>query len=158
MVREMNILIIYYSSYGNTQRIAEAIAETLKDKGSVRLILADKVNHAELQRSDLVIVGSPIYRHNSVGAVKALLEGAPHDLLQGIKVAAFDIRHRMAKWESSSKERKIEKDLHKYGVNLIVPSESFFVAGSTGPLEEGELERAKEWAMFVSEHVDVQGI
>ncbi len=158
MVRDLNILIIYYSSFGNTQRIAEAIAETLKDKGSIRLILADKVNHAELQRADLVIVGSPIYRHSSIGAVKVLLEGVPHDLLRGIKVAAFDTRHGMAKWESSSKERKIEKDLHKYGVNLIVPPESFFVAGRTGPLEEGELERVKEWAAFIVEHVDVHGI
>ncbi len=154
----MNILIIYYSSFGNTQRIAEAIAETLRDKGSIRLILADKVNHAELQRADLVIVGSPIYRHNSIGAVKALLEGAPHDSLQGIKVAAFDTRHRMAIGGSRSTERKITKDLQKHGVNLIVPPESFFVAGRTGPLEDGELERAKEWATFIVEHVDVHSI
>ncbi len=151
----MNIFIIYYSSFGNTQRIAEAIAETLKDKGSIRLILADKVSHAELQRADLVIIGSPIYRHNSLGAVKDLLKGVSHDLISGIKVAAFDIRRRMAVRDSDSTERKTTGDLHKLGVNLVVPPESFFVAGSTGPLEEGELERAKEWATFIAEHVDV---
>ncbi len=151
----MNILIIYYSGFGNTQRIAEAIAEALRDKGSIRLIFADKVNHAELQRADLVIVGSPIYRHNSIGAVKALLKGAPHDLLQDIKVAAFDIRRRMAVRDSDSTERKMTEEFHKHGVNLVVPPESFFVAGSKGPLEEGELERAKEWATFIAGHVDI---
>ncbi len=154
----MNILIIYHSSFGNTQLIAETIAETLRDEGSIRLILADKLNDAELQRADLVIVGSPIYRHSSIGAVKALLKDVPHDLIRGIKVAAFDIHHRMAIRGPDTTESEITKDLQKYGVNLVVPPESFFVVGHKGPLEEGETERAKEWATFIARHVDVHDI
>jgi flavodoxin len=154
----MNILIIYYSSFGNTQLIAESIAETLRDKGYIRLIMADKLNHAELQQADLVIVGSPIYRHSSIDAVKALLKEVPDDLIHSIKVAAFDVHHRMARGKSGSTERKITEDFQKDGVNMVVPPESFFVVGHTGPLEEGEIERAKEWAMFIAKHVDVHSI
>jgi flavodoxin len=154
----MNILIIYYSRFGNTQSIAETIAETLDDKGSVRLILADKLNNTELQRADLVIVGTPIYRHSSIGALKALLKNIPNDVMRSKKVAAFDIHNRMATRTSDSRDRKIKKDLQKYGVSLVVPPESFFVVGNTGPLQEGEKERAKKWATFIAEHVDIRSI
>lgn len=40
----------------------------------------------------------------------------------------------------------IAKKLRKNGVNLIKPPEGFLVTGEEGPLKEGELERAADWA------------
>jgi len=37
----------------------------------------------------------------------------------------------------------------KFGGQLVVPAESFFVVGREGPLEEGEEERAKQWARAI---------
>jgi hypothetical protein len=34
----------------------------------------------------------------------------------------------------------------KKGGELIAPPEGFFVQGTEGPLKEGELERASDWA------------
>jgi flavodoxin I len=36
--------------------------------------------------------------------------------------------------------------LEKKGGELVVPAEGFYVADTEGPLLEGELERAAEWA------------
>lgn len=40
----------------------------------------------------------------------------------------------------------IAKRFVKKGGDLAVPPEGFFVAGTEGPLKEGELERAADWA------------
>ena len=40
----------------------------------------------------------------------------------------------------------IAKRLAKKAGELVVPPKGFFVAGTEGPLKEGELERAVDWA------------
>jgi len=36
--------------------------------------------------------------------------------------------------------------LRKKGAELVVPSVGFYVIGQEGPLKQGELERAADWA------------
>ena len=43
--------------------------------------------------------------------------------------------------------------LRRHGYGLVVEPESFFVEGTPGPLEEGELERAKEWGRTLANEV-----
>jgi hypothetical protein len=42
--------------------------------------------------------------------------------------------------------RRIANRLKKCGGKLVVPPERFFVEGTEGPLKEGEVERAADWA------------
>ena len=42
--------------------------------------------------------------------------------------------------------KPIADRLQKRGGVLVVPPEGFYVEGTEGPLQEGELERASEWA------------
>jgi flavodoxin len=42
--------------------------------------------------------------------------------------------------------KPIADKLKKKGGKLVLPPEGFFVQGSEGPLKEGEVERAAEWA------------
>ena len=42
--------------------------------------------------------------------------------------------------------KPISDRLKKKGGELIIPPEGFFVEGIEGPLKEGELERAADWA------------
>jgi flavodoxin I len=43
----------------------------------------------------------------------------------------------------------IAAKLQKKGGTLAAPPEGFFVGGTEGPLKEGELERAAQWARRV---------
>jgi hypothetical protein len=45
--------------------------------------------------------------------------------------------------------KPISKGLGKKGGEAVVPPEGFFVEGMEGPLMEGELGRAEEWARTI---------
>ena len=42
--------------------------------------------------------------------------------------------------------RRITSQLVKAGASLVVPPEGFYVQDTEGPLKNGELERASDWA------------
>jgi flavodoxin len=72
--------------------------------------------------------------------------------LKDIKVAAFDTRvtSKFAKIFGNAAGRMAGR-LTKKGGDLVVPAEGFFVTGTKGPLKEGELERAANWAKEILE-------
>ena len=43
----------------------------------------------------------------------------------------------------------IADKLEKKGGSLIIPPEGFFVKDSEGPLKDGEIERAVDWAKLI---------
>ncbi len=143
---KMNTLIIYDSTFGNTAQVAQAMAGTLGEHGTVRIVRADEAGLPEMKEIDLLLVGGPTQRHGLSPAIQALLERLPRRTLHGSGAAAFDTRYHMAAWESGSAAHRIASRLKRTGATLLVEPESFFVAEREGPLEEGELERAARWA------------
>ncbi len=119
----MNTLIIYDSAFGNTKQIADTIAETLRKYSSVQVLSVAEADIIELTGLDFLIVGSPTRKHTLTNEMRTLLEGMLGGSLQGLAAATFDTRYRMSEWP-----------------------ESFFVLSVDGPLEDGERERAVDWA------------
>lgn len=146
----MKALIIYDSVYGNTEKIARAIAEAITPSGEVKVLRAGEANPSELESIDLLIVGSPTHGGRPTPAVQNLLNKVPK--LQDIKVAAFDTRipTKLVRVFGYAAGR-IAGHLKKKGGVLIVSPEGFFVTGGQGPLKEGELERAAAWAKGILE-------
>jgi flavodoxin len=142
----MNALILYDSTYGNTESIATAIAEALAERGTVGLMRVSKAQATDLEGTDLLLLGCPTQRRRPTDAIRAFLGTLPRSTLNRIRVAAFDTRYRKPRLITGSAATAIAKGLRKAGASLLVPAESFFVMGREGPLEEGELERAAEWA------------
>lgn len=152
----MNTLVIYDSRFGNTEQIARAIADKLKDHGLVIVVPASEAGSFELKEADLVIIGGPTQQHGVSPAMRVFLEGMSHRSLYGLGVAAFDTRYHMAAWKSGSAASKIASRLKRAGATLVLPAESFFVTEREGPLEEGELERAVHWAEQVYEQFEAE--
>jgi flavodoxin len=143
----MNTLVIYDSTFGNTEKIARAIADRLGEHGTVSLVRAVEAGSLELKEADLLVVGCPIHRQRMTEAVEAFLENIPRRALKGWAAAAFDTRYRLNWFLSKfTAAREIASKLKRTGATLIVPPEGFIVTGREGPLEEGELKRAVEWA------------
>jgi len=141
----MKALIVYDSVYGNTEKIARAIAEAITPSGEVKVLRAGEANPSDLESTELLIVGSPTHGGRPTPPIKDLLNKAPK--LQGINVAAFDTRI-MTKLVGvfGYAAGRIANNLKKKGGTLIASPEGFFVTGGQGPLKEGELERAAAWA------------
>jgi flavodoxin len=151
----MKALVVYYSKFGNTQKVAEAIAGTLGSGGTARTVPMDEMAISDLAGSDLVVMGSPTHRMNLPEAVRPLLANLPKRTLGRTSVAAFDTSYKMSSWLARfTAARKLDKGLRKLGGKRIVPPETFHVVDSEGPLYDGEIERAQGWAGSILDQLD----
>jgi flavodoxin I len=148
----MKALIVYDSVYGNTEKIARAIAEAISPSGEVKVVQAGEASPSELESIDLLIVGSPTHGGRPTPAIQDLINKMPQPSLQGINVAAFDTRipTKLVRVFGYAAGR-IAGNLKKKGGTLVASPEGFFVTASKGPLKEGELERAAGWAKGILE-------
>lgn len=146
-------LVLYDSVFGNTEKIAEAIGEAIE--GS-KVIKITEVSKEDLENLRILFVGSPTRAFNPTPATMNFLKGLRPDGLSGVKAASFDTRiPNDEKTPGFLKlliklfgyaDTKIAKALVKAGAELAIESEGFAVSGTEGPLIEGELERAQDWA------------
>lgn len=145
----MNILVIYDSTYGTTEQVAQAIVDALGGRASVRLMRVNKVQHSDLEDVDLLVLGCPTHRRKPTHAVSAFLDCVSKRSLEGISAAAFDTRYRRPRLLTGSAATTVAKSLRKAGADVGAPAESFFVASREGPLEPGESDRAADWALRI---------
>ena len=143
----MKALVVYDSAFGNTEKIARAIAGALGPAGEVKSLRPAEVDPAELGSVDLLVVGSPVQGGRATKAVQALLDGIAANSLTSVRVAAFDTRmkHFVAKLFGYAADR-LARSLQGKGGRLAAPPEGFIVLGREGPLAEGEAGRAAVWA------------
>lgn len=147
----MNALVVFDSQYGNTQRIAQAIAEALRAFGPARALRADLVQPADLQGVDTLVVGSPTQGWRPTRPIRSFLAEIAPTRLQGMAIACFDTRFARPRWLTGSAAAEMAKGLQQAGVSLAVPPESFFVKASEGPLQADELDRAATWARVLAQ-------
>lgn len=93
------VLVVYYSQTGNTEKMAEIIAEALKTK-SVDTTLK-KVKDAtpeDFKAADGIIIGSPTYYGSMAAEIKSLLDESVkfHGRLDGKVGAAFSTSANIA--------------------------------------------------------------
>jgi flavodoxin len=148
----MKSLVIYASTSGNTQRIAETIADALRARGGVELMSADDAPTV-LPAADLVLIGGPTERHTLTEPMVRFLDRLAPESFQGIAIAAFDTRLRWPRLLSGSAADEIAKRLRAAGARLIARPESFIVSMKP-ELEPGEIDRAAVWATQVADAVE----
>jgi flavodoxin len=145
----MKSLVIYGSYFGNTEKIAQAIALQLNTEA----VNVKEFKKEMLKDIDLLLVGSPTRAFRPIDSINEFLDELPN--LEGIKVAAFDTRINvdiinskllkfLAKIFGYAAEPMLKK-LEKKGGKKVLEAVGFYVKDSEGPLLDGELERAKEW-------------
>ena len=154
----MKALVIYDSYFGNTERIAQAIGNALGSQQDVEILRVGNLKPEQLTGLELLIVGSPTRGFRPTRAITNLLRSIPTNGLSGVKVAAFDTRFsadmgpailRFLAGLFGYAAKPIANRLQKKGGKLTLPAEGFLVEGAEGPLKEGELERAADWARQV---------
>jgi flavodoxin I len=148
----MKAVIVYDSVYGNTEKIARAIAEAITPSNEVKVVRAGEASASELASINLLIVGSPTHGGRPTPPVQDFLKKVPELSLKGVNVAAFDTRSqaKLARVFGNAAGR-ISRNLKKKGGTPIASPEGFLVTGTKGPLKEGELERAAAWAKGILE-------
>ncbi|MFW6135787.1 MAG: flavodoxin family protein [Chloroflexota bacterium] len=154
-------LVVYDSVFGNTEQIAQAIGDALGSSEDVETLRVTDAQPEALTTVDVLIVGSPTRGFQPTPATKNLLKRIPAGGLEAVRVAAFDTRFAVEEMDSAILSflvrlfgyaaKPIADRLRKKGGTLAVPPEGFIVEGTEGPLRDGELERAANWARRVVE-------
>lgn len=130
-------LVVYDSMYGNTEKIAKALAVGLRSGGVDSTVAKlDSIQVNEVTDVNLLCVGSPTHAWNASKSMKEFLDRLKSvEGLKGKKAFAFDTK---MKSRLAGKARdNIEKDLKTLGFSIVKPSESAIVNGREGPLEDG---------------------
>jgi flavodoxin I len=141
----MKALVVYDTTYSNTEKIAKAIGAALT--GDVKVLRAAEANTADFASFDLIVIGSPTYGGRPMPSIADLMNKISESAIKGKNVAAFDTRitSKIVKLFGFAADR-IAKNLKDKGANLVAPAEAFYVMGKEGPLKDGEPERAAAWA------------
>ena len=162
----MRALVVFESMFGNTKAIAEAIAEGLGETLETESV---EVGHApvSLLGYDLLIVGGPTHQFglSRPDSRKGAASETDESLIStgigirewigslpkasGVAAATFDTSIRKPNLPGSA-ARGAQKRLKRLGYRIVIPAEIFHVEGTTGPISDGELERAREWGAKVA--------
>jgi len=143
----VEILIVYASQYGNTQRIAQTIASALVPEHRVRTIVAAAASDLSGEGVDLLFVGAPTQMRGLRLLAKPFLDGLADRGFRGTAAAAFDTR--MDLQPQLLESEVIARRLAAAGCRLVAEPASFLVNGLEGPLATGEEGRARLWATAV---------
>ena len=146
----MKALVVYDTLYGNTEKIARAIAGAIT--GDVRILRAGEAGPADLAGVELLFVGSPTQGGQATDPVQKFLDKIPAGALKNVRVASFDTRlkTKLVKLFGYAAGR-IEKALKGKGGTPASSPGLFQVKGPKGPLVDGEEERAAAWARGIVE-------
>lgn len=142
----MKTLIVFDSFYGNTNKVADAIAAIIGEDG--QLVHVSQVDYDSLKDVETLVVGSPTHGGMPTQSIQTFLSRLPAPSNPSAKAVAFDTR---LTWKFLEKfggaAEKIGEVLREKGWRLHLSPEGFFVGGlRRGPLKNGELERATLWA------------
>jgi hypothetical protein len=157
----MRAVVVYESMFGNTERVARAIGQGLEALGNVQVIEVNEAP-AHLDDIDLLVVGGPTHAFGMsrartredagrqaegrlVSQHLGIREWLPTLPSAAVAAAAFDTRVAKVRRLPGSAARGAARLLSRHRYRLVVPPESFYVDDVTGPLLQGELDRAREW-------------
>jgi flavodoxin len=146
----MNVVIVYDSQFGNTEKLAMAMADKLAVGGTAHAVPA-RAEWPDLTGVDLLLVGGPTQMHSVSPTMHATLEHLPPHALRDVLAASFDTRVPGMKLLTGSAANGIAHWLEQKGARVLEPHESFLVLGKEGPLLDGEVERACAWALAIRE-------
>jgi menaquinone-dependent protoporphyrinogen IX oxidase len=143
----MKGIVVYDTSYGNTKKIAETIAETLKESGiGVDLFDVENLKKLNGKDYDFLVLGSPTKFGTMSFAIKFFLGKVKSEEWTNKPFAAFDTENpeNLEKKEWSAAE-KISEKLREKKMNQLLPVLKAAVFGQKGPLKEGEIDRTKDY-------------
>ena len=152
----MKSLVIYDSYFGNTEKLAQAVAKELGTEKIINLQGGGEVSTDQLAGIDLLVVASPTRGFRPSEGTTKFLNSLPAGGLQGMRTAVFDTRidletiknkvFRFIVKRGGYANKAIAAALEKKGAVVLQPIEGFFVDDSEGPITTGEMERAQKWA------------
>jgi uncharacterized protein len=159
---DVGALVVVESLFGNTRRVADAVAAGLQEQLTVRVVPVEEAPTTLPAGLKLLVVGAPTHDEGLSTAqsrqAAAERKGDQASAGSGVRewidrlqlpspapvVALFDTR-RSRPWTAGSAAAQASALLSSMGFSSVVPRESFWVEDVQGSLAEGEVDRARAW-------------
>ena len=136
----MRILVIYNTYYGSTERVAELVADGLRDGGhEVSFRRQSESGEEDFIGVPLWIIGSPTRWGRPSFRFSTLLRNAIKDAGKDHDFVAFDTRYEAV---HSGAADRIHRMMVRGGLRPLMPPQSFIVDGNE--LRADQEERAVE--------------
>lgn len=162
-------LVAYESMFGNTERVAHAVATGLRLEGfDATVVDVSKNLSVDLDAFDLLVVGAPTHAFSlsrpstradavkqggrtdsATTGVREWLQALPTDGNPRL-AAAFDTRVTKVRYLPASASRRAARMLAEHGCQLLSTPTGFLVNDVPGPLESREIDRAIAWSRRVA--------
>ncbi|TCO20403.1 hypothetical protein EV652_112149 [Kribbella steppae] len=158
-------LVVYESMFGNTWKVAAAIRDGLTTASDTDLVRVDRAPAEIPADVGLLVVGGPTHAFSmsrpSTRAdaahqdevvmpvetgIREWLEELPHSTRSTL-TATFDTRITKVRRLPGSAARSAAKMLRRRDFRQLTAPMSFYVDDTTGPIEEQELARARQWGV-----------
>ena len=167
---QQTALVVYESMFGNTAAVADAVAQGLRAAG-VAAECTDVARAPHPVNADLLVVGAPTHAvslsraSTRAGAVRQgaaasaastglrewLAEADRHQ--EGRLVATFDTRVAKVRHLPAAAAPAAARIARRRGFRLVGKPTGFLVQDTTGPLIDGELDRARRWGRDLAEDI-----
>jgi flavodoxin len=144
----MKGIVVFDTSYGNTKTIAETISGALKESGvEVDTFYVKDVKKLSAKDYDFLVLGSPTKFGTMSFAIKFFLGKVKTKEWMNKPFAAFGTENpENIENKQGSAAEKIAEKLREKRMNQLVPVLKALVLGWKGPLQEGEIQRARKYA------------
>ncbi len=165
----LRALVAFESMFGNTERVARAVAAGLRLEGiDTEVVNVSQPEAVDLARIDLLVVGAPTHgfslsrpvtRHDAVRqggredaegvGVREWLRTV-HDSDRRLLVATFDTRMTRVRYLPACASRRAARELTEHGHTMVSVPMGFLLKDVSGPLESREIDRAIAWSRRVA--------
>jgi Flavodoxin len=161
-------LVVYESMFGNTADVAREVATGLASRCPVDLMEVHDAPAPPDETYELVVVGGPTHgfsmsrpstredarRQGADGPADRGLREWMDELVAGRhhpRLAAFDTRVTKVRHLPGSAAKRAGRLGRRLGYAAACPPESFYVEDVSGPLADGERERARAWGAHLAD-------
>jgi len=154
----VKVLIVYYTKYGNTEKVAKLIGEGISSKEGNEVVVKNvkDVNLKKDDSYDLILIGSPVHFGKHVGSVKKFINKLPKSQL---RLKAYSVFDTYMNGDSETAEEgvcsytkmldKIENQINEKMPDLkkLYPGLSIKVDGMKGPITNEDLPKCKDFGI-----------
>lgn len=144
----MKVLIVFDTKHGNTQQVADLIADGINsvEGNETQVVNVKNFELNENKTYDLILIGSPNHVGSHVKSIKKFIKNLSGASLKVSSFAAFDT------YMSKDFEKAVKKMEKQISENLpnstkALPGLSIKVGGMKGPIVEEDLSKCKEYGI-----------
>ena len=150
MAMAKKAVVIYDTKFGNTEKIAKAVARGIEEQGvTVACLKVEDVDPDTLGEYDFLALGGPTHGFGISKPMKDFLTKLETGDLRAKRAFAFDTK--FGSRFAGSAAKGIENRLKTLGMNIVRSRSSAFVKGPKGPLDENMIEKFRKIGVELAE-------